>query len=102
MTVNLAGALCFGIVMGWITYRTLRRKQGAGLSDIASVLAAIGGGTIVVLFPKEDGTFGWYAIGLAAGFFGYLIVSWIAPEKIALWMGDDPSQIPVRPKGPRG
>lgn len=102
MTLELAGASCFGVVMGWVTYRTLRRKQGAGLSDIASVLAAIGGATIVGLFPKEDGSFGCYAIGLAVGFFGYLMVSWIAPEKIALWMGDDPSAVPIRPKGPQG
>jgi hypothetical protein len=31
-------ALCFGLVIGWITYRTLRRKEGsAALSDIAGV-----------------------------------------------------------------
>jgi hypothetical protein len=31
----IAGAICFGAVVGWVTYRTLRRKEGAVLlSDI--------------------------------------------------------------------
>jgi hypothetical protein len=35
------GAICFGLVIGWITYRTLRRAAGAvGLTDLATVLAA--------------------------------------------------------------
>jgi uncharacterized membrane protein YeaQ/YmgE (transglycosylase-associated protein family) len=100
MTLECIGAVCFGIVMGWVTYRTLRRKQGTGLSDIATVLGAIGGATVAGLFPKEDGSFSCYAIGLAVGFFGYLLVSWVAPAKIALWMGDDPSDGSNLPRAP--
>ena len=38
------GALCFGLVIGWVTYRTLRRKEGSNaLSDIATVIGAVGG-----------------------------------------------------------
>ncbi len=48
------------------------------MSDIASVLAAIGGATVVRLFPKDDGSFSCYSIGLVVGFFGYLLVSWMA------------------------
>ena len=68
------GALLFGVVVGWITYRTLRRREGnAALSDIATVIGAVGGGAVTVLYG-QGGLFGWYAIGLAGGFFGYFLV----------------------------
>jgi uncharacterized membrane protein YeaQ/YmgE (transglycosylase-associated protein family) len=66
--VSAIGAVCFGLVVGWVTYRTLRRaKEGAAISDIASVIGAVGGTTVTGLF--KDMQFGWYAIGFAAGFF---------------------------------
>lgn len=102
MTLECTGAACFGVVMGWITYRTLRRKDGVGLSDIASVLAAIGGATIVGLFPKGSDSFSCYAIGLTGGFFLYLLMSWILPEKVALWMGEVETDRTGRPLGPTG
>jgi|SRR3954447_2829748 uncharacterized membrane protein YfcA len=76
MDVNTAdlGAVCFGLVVGWITYRTLvRRTDEASLSDIASVIGAVGGGIVVGLF-KDQHLFGLYAFGLMIGFFAYLIV----------------------------
>ncbi len=74
MSTSLAGAICFGAVIGWITYRTLRRREGAAaLSDIATVLGAVGGGAVVALFKTPE-LFAGYAIGLAVGFFGYLVV----------------------------
>ena len=40
MLDTIAAAL-FGVVIGWVTYRTLRRNRGtAAISDIASVLGA--------------------------------------------------------------
>ncbi len=69
------GAAFFGLVVGWITYRTLRRKEGAvALSDISCVIGAVGGGAITALF-KDGAVFGAYSIGLAIGFFLYLLVS---------------------------
>jgi len=66
------GPFCFGLVIGWVTYRTLRRKaEGVALGDIASVLGAVGGATIVALF--KNAAFNSYCIGLAVGFFGYFI-----------------------------
>jgi hypothetical protein len=38
------------------------------------VIAAVGGGAVTALFKSEE-LFGCYSIGLAAGFFGYLIVT---------------------------
>ena len=74
--INDIGAICFGLVIGWITYRTLRRKDGAAVSDIAAVIGAIGGGVVTTLFGSQE-LFSWYCIGLAVGFFGYFIVGLI-------------------------
>lgn len=74
MDVHVVGALCFGIVVGWVTYRTLRRTgETVALSNIATVIGAVGGGAVTALFNTPD-LFGWYSIGLFAGFFGYLIL----------------------------
>src|ERR1700677_4711229 len=76
--VDDLGAALFGVVVGWITYRTLRRTTGAThISDLASVVAAIGGGGIISLFQKSATLLAYYGIGLFAGFFGYLLVAGI-------------------------
>jgi hypothetical protein len=73
MNLPLVGALAFGIVIGWVTYRTLRRRTDAvGLSDIATVIGAVGGAAVTTLFDTDD-LFGAYCIGLFIGFFVYLI-----------------------------
>jgi len=90
MDITIIGALVFGLVIGWVTYRTLRRKEGtAALSDISSVLAAVGGGAVTALF-KNGVLFGWYSTGLAVGFFLYLIISMAVygKESAKTWMGD--------------
>jgi len=69
----MAGAVCFGLVIGWVTYRTLRRQQNAALSDIAGVIGAVGGAAVTKLFGSPE-LFAGYCIGLAVGFFLYLIV----------------------------
>ncbi|GAA1604953.1 MULTISPECIES: hypothetical protein [Kribbella] len=81
MTIAALGALCFGVVVGWITYRTLvRRTDRAALSDISSVIAAVGGAAVLGLF-KDKAMFGWYSVGLAAGFIAYFILFWIINGK---------------------
>lgn len=85
-----AGALLFGLVIGWVTYRTLRRSgDKAALSDIAAVIGALSGGVITGLFP-ETGLFAMYAIGLAVGFFAYFLVALKleGKESVTSWMGD--------------
>ncbi|MFJ1543375.1 hypothetical protein ACIODS_33080 [Micromonospora chalcea] len=92
MVVNI-GAACFGLVIGWITYRTLRRRQGpVRLTDISTILVAVGGGAVTTVFGEPQ-IFGWYAIGLAVGFFGYLVVAGRSDRKTGssesvTWMGD--------------
>jgi hypothetical protein len=67
-----AGAFCFGVVIGFITYRTLVRSESRGVSDLAVVVAAVGGATVTALFdPQETDAFGWYGMGLLAGLAGY-------------------------------
>jgi uncharacterized membrane protein YeaQ/YmgE (transglycosylase-associated protein family) len=56
------GAVLFGVVVGWVTYRTLvRRSDEATLSDIATVVGAVGGGAVVALFNNPH-LFGLYSI----------------------------------------
>ncbi|GLV85385.1 hypothetical protein Slala03_50740 [Streptomyces lavendulae subsp. lavendulae] len=74
--LSLVGAGIFGLVVGWITYRTLRRAQdGAHIADLAAVVAAIGGGAVVNAQLSEPDLFAAYGIGLGVGFFSYLVVS---------------------------
>lgn len=73
-TLSLVGSGAFGLVIGWIAYRTLRRaKDGSRISDLVTVVAALGGGTVIsARFPEPD-LFACYGLGLAAGFFGYFL-----------------------------
>jgi LPXTG-motif cell wall-anchored protein len=75
--VGSVGAACFGVVTGYITYRTLARATAAPqVSDIAAVLGAVGGGAVTALLPNTgDDAFGWYSIGLLLGMAGYLALS---------------------------
>ena len=89
MVTASVGAGCFGAVIGWIVYRTLRRREGpAVISDIATVLGAVGGGAVTVVLQTPE-LFGAYGIGLAVGFFTYLAVSFRRdPEEVKDWMGE--------------
>jgi len=89
------GAFCFGIVIGWITYRSLRRNQTSGLTDIATVIGALGGAAITGIWKPGTGAFSGYCIGLLIGFFGYLIAAILllgkeGRAKVYDWMGSDP------------
>lgn len=97
MTIPDVGAVCFGVVVGWITYRTLaRRAKNVSLSDIATVIGATGGGAVVGLF-NDKVLFGWYSIGLAAGFFLYLIIFALVNDRqgVAEVMGDGEGPVQI-------
>lgn len=91
MDINFWGAFCFGIVIGWITYRTLRRSETSGLSDLATVIGALGGAVITSLWKQGTDAFGGYCIGLLIGFFAYLIVALIlfGKEGLKIKSGND-------------
>lgn len=87
MTIIQIGSLCFGLVVGWVTYRTLRRTgESVALSNIATVIGAVGGASVTGLFGKEE-IFATYSIGLAAGFFLYLILG-NTVFKDSTWLGN--------------
>jgi uncharacterized membrane protein YeaQ/YmgE (transglycosylase-associated protein family) len=66
------GVLLFGLILGWMAYRTLRLKAGTGVfADIVAVVGALIGAAIIALF-RSDVLFGLYSIGLALGFFAYV------------------------------
>ena len=94
---------CFGIVIGWIVYRTLRRSQTNGVSDLATVIGAIGGASVTALFSKESGDFQLYCLGLFVGFFGYLLTALVLSKSpVNAWLGhevgDGEAIAPVFPK----
>lgn len=88
METQSVGAWCFGMVVGWVTYRTLRRsKEAVAISDIASVIAAVGGAAVTSLFEGVE-LFSWYCIGLFMGFFSYLALG-VTVLKDSDWLGGD-------------
>jgi len=92
------GALLFGVVVGWVTYRTLiRRTGGVQISDIATVVGAVGGAAVTTLFDSKH-LFGVYSIGLAIGFFLYLLLYTLlnGTAAAAVVMGDDAASGPKR------
>jgi hypothetical protein len=52
----------------------MRHKKEHAISDIATVIGAVGGAAVVSLFPTGEGLFSSYAIGLTIGFFGYFLI----------------------------
>jgi bacteriorhodopsin len=63
------------VLLGFITYRTLiRTTDQASISDLATVIGAVGGGAVTTLVHPMTNLFGWYAIGLLAGFIAYAVL----------------------------
>jgi hypothetical protein len=92
-SLTFSGAVCFGVVVGYITYRTLARTTDkAAITDLASVLGAIGGGTVLTIYGPADGAlFALYSIGLLGGMVLYLVASLAiqGKDKTAAVLGSD-------------
>jgi hypothetical protein len=72
--LQLLGAGGFGAILGWFLYYTNRyRKADVQLTDLVTVIGALGGAAIMALFPAKTDLFGAYGIGLFCGFFGYFV-----------------------------
>jgi hypothetical protein len=70
--LQLGGAGCFGLLVGWYVYYVTRHRRGnVQLTDVGALIGVIGGGAVLTLFPEQTDLFGAYGIGLAVGFFGY-------------------------------
>jgi hypothetical protein len=73
-TLQLLGTGSFGAVVGWYVYYINRhRKDAIQISDILTLIGAIGGAAILSLFEKGTALFGAYGVGLGTGFFGYFV-----------------------------
>jgi len=87
--LQLVGAGCFGVVLGWFAYFVNRhRRDDVKLTDIAGFVAAIGGGAVLALFPSGSDLFGAYGIGLAVGFFAYLVVLVVLVRRSPGWTAE--------------
>lgn len=81
-TVISIGSVCFGLVIGFVAYRTLVRTDTASVTDISAVVAAVGGGAVTVWFDRDQGdSFAWYSIGLLIGFVLYYVSFLILNDK---------------------
>jgi hypothetical protein len=75
MNLAGAGAFGFGAVVGWNLYLINRYRSGpVQLTDLVTLIGAVGGATALKLFPADTDLFGWYGLGLAFGFFAYFVV----------------------------
>ncbi len=73
--LQLWGAFCFGVLIGWYVYYVNRHRKGdVQFSDLVTLVGVIGGGAILALFPAKTDLFGAYGVGLAVGFFGYFLM----------------------------
>lgn len=93
----LVGAICFGVVIGYITYRTLARTTDkAAITDLATVIGAVGGGVVTTLWGPANGTmFAGYSIGLLIGMVLYLVASLLIVGRVPTGKvlgGDDVKQ----------
>ena len=112
VVLTAVGALAFGLVVGFITYRTLvRTTEKAAITDLVAVVGVLGGGVVTNLYDPAGDQFAWYAIGLALGMAVFFLAYWKmnGRKAIAKVMGDDtivlgtpaPPAAPPRSTGPR-
>lgn len=90
--MGVVGALVFGLVVGFITYRTLvRTADKAAVTDLVAVVGVLGGGVVTSLYDPAGDQFAWYAIGLAVGMALFFLAYWKmnGRKAIAKVMADD-------------
>jgi hypothetical protein len=62
------GAACFGIAIGYLTFRRLvRATEKAPIPDLAALVGPVGGAAVTGLFAPGTDLFAWYSIGLLGG-----------------------------------
>jgi NhaP-type Na+/H+ or K+/H+ antiporter len=100
----VVGGFAFGLVVGWVTYGFLRRSDRKTLTDITTIIGAVGGAAATGLFQPGTGAFAGYCVGLAVGFFGYLAFYITHKDTAPDWLGEArrTNQVDDRPHAPRG
>ncbi|MGH2497192.1 MAG: hypothetical protein ACRDIV_21040 [Ktedonobacteraceae bacterium] len=76
------GTFFFGLLLGWVFYRTLRLKARASiLAEVSTIIGALAGAAVLTLF-RSDVLFGLYATGLIIGFFAYFAIDlWLSSKQ---------------------
>jgi hypothetical protein len=73
-TLGQVGAACFGIAVGYLTYRALVTAVNTSVSVLAAVVGAVGGAAVTGLFAPGASLFAWYSIGLLAGMSVFFVI----------------------------
>lgn len=70
----------FGLIIGylaWFAFKPGETPETVPIQKIASLIAVIGGATVLALFPAGSKLFDNYGIGLAVGFFVTPLYRWL-------------------------
>lgn len=87
------GAVLFGVTVGWIAYRMLRQRASIPwVQNLITLLGIIAGVAALALF-RDEVLFGWYAIGLALGFFAAFAVGMrlYGKQEVQSWWSEEVS-----------
>jgi hypothetical protein len=90
MVIVGLGALCFGLLVGWIVSRILRQQAGLPwLQNLIALAGIIIGAAVLALF-RDAGLFGWYAVGLLLGFLVFLALGVVlyGKQELQSWRGE--------------
>jgi hypothetical protein len=92
------GAVFFGLIIGWISYRVMRLAAGTNVLSVIAIVIAIVGSAAVIALLKDEVLFGWFAIGLMIGFLAYFGIGlWLYREQeLQLWQMP-PAAAPITP-----
>ncbi len=73
--VPAVGAMCLGIVIGWLTRYFVFRFNSFKPMTLTAVISAIVGGTVVGFLGADKSVWWFYPIGLLIGFVVYAVVA---------------------------
>ena len=92
------GAVFFGLIIGWISYRVMRLAAGTNVLAAIAIIIAIVGSAAAISLLRSDVLFGWFAIGLVIGFLAYFGIGlWLyGKQELQLWQLP-PAAAPITP-----
>lgn len=88
MTLEAAGSLALGVLVGFLLRFFLRRFKSFTPRGFSTVLTAIAGGAAVKLLSDAPGAVSWYFIGLLGGFVMYSFLLYRAGEGYMIYPRD--------------
>ena len=79
--IVVAGAMSFGVVVGWLVRYFIRRFSAFTPKTLSAVISIVGGGTVVRFLAADVRAVWLYSIGLLLGFIIYSLVAWLARRR---------------------